>query len=174
MALIELLLAKSGLQSGASVLDVGCGVGGTSRYLAREKACQVTGLTISGEQVRMARKLSGGSESSDGAIMQVASHGPTKGSLEGTVRFVELDAERMGEYFNSSKGKEIGTFDVVWIVEALSHFPNKQLFFQNAFQVLKSGIGAKLVLADWFRAEELSEEQIDSDIKPIEGIQTSP
>ena len=123
----------------------------------------------------MARKLSGANESNEGSILQVANHVPRKGPIDdGTVRFVEVDAEKMGDYFNGSNGKETGNFDTVWISEALSHFPNKQLFFQNAFKVLQSGVGAKLVLADWFRAEELSEKQFDSDIKPIEGTQTLP
>ena len=147
-------------------------MGGTSRYLAREKGCRVTGLTISGEQVRMARKLSGGNESDEGSILQVANHVPTNGPLDGTVRFVEGDAEKMGEYFRGSTGNGTGSFDAVWISEALSHFPNKQLFFQNAFEVLKSDVGAKLVLADWFRAEDLSEKQFFDDIKPIEGTRT--
>ena len=172
-ALIELLLSESNLERGVNVLDVGCGVGGTSRYLARTRGCRVTGLTISGEQVRMARKLSGGDEAGEGAIPQAANHVPTKDPTDGTVRFVELDAEKMGEYFGGNRDKEMGNFDAVWISEALSHFPNKQLFFRNAFKVLQSDVGAKLVLADWFRAEELSEARVDSDIKPIEGTYTA-
>ena len=39
------------------MLDVGCGLGGTSRFLAREHACEVTGITISGRQAEMAQKL---------------------------------------------------------------------------------------------------------------------
>jgi tocopherol O-methyltransferase len=55
----------------------------------------------------------------------------------------------------------------------LSHFPNKALFFQNTFKVLKPG--GKLALADWFKAEELSEKDFADDIKPIEGmIASSP
>jgi SAM-dependent methyltransferase len=80
------------------------------------------------------------------------------------VRFIELDAEKMGEYFSE---KEAG-FDVVWISEALSHFPNKALFFRNTHQLLRPG--GKLVLADWFKAEGLSEAEFDADVKPIEGL----
>lgn len=69
----------------------------------------------------------------------------------------------MGDYFSSSA---IGAFDAVWISEALSHFPNKPLFFKNAHRVLKDG--GKLVLADWFKNEGLSQKEFDDDIKPIE------
>jgi len=78
----------------------------------------------------------------------------------GQVKFIELDAEKMGEFF-AADGSE---FDVVWISEALSHFPNKPLFFKNAQKVLKQG--GKLVLADWFKAEDVKEG--DADIKAIE------
>jgi len=75
-----------------------------------------------------------------------------------------LDAEKMGEYFI----KDQAGFDAVWISEAMSHLPQKQLFFDNAFKLLKSG--GKLVIADWFKADGLTEEQMKNDIKPIEGM----
>ena len=161
------------------MLDVGCGIGGTSRYLARERACHVVGITISNEQVRMARKISGGDERSEGQISQplVSAHEQTlaEGWGPGSVYFVELDAEKMFQYFSAKKnipGRENAVrnsqFDTVWISEALSHFPNKQLFFHNAFKILLNGPGGKLVIADWFRAEDLSEQQLQTDIKPIE------
>src|SRR5687767_12332325 len=54
--LVDLLIQKSGLERGSKVLDVGCGVGGTSIYLAKEWDCDVTGITISPVQVGMARE----------------------------------------------------------------------------------------------------------------------
>ena len=71
--------------------------------------------------------------------------------------FILMDAEKM--HFSNE-------FDYVWIIEAMSHMPNKELFFSNAYCALLSG--GCLVVADWFKAENLSEEQIDSGIKPIE------
>ena len=84
----------------------------------------------------------------------------------GSVRFVELDAERMGEFFATRPDEE--RFDCVWISEAMSHLPDKELFFRNAANLL--GEGGKLVVADWFRGEGLTEEQVEADIKPIEGM----
>jgi tocopherol O-methyltransferase len=82
---------------------------------------------------------------------------------KGKVKFIELDAEKMGDFF----AHEDSSFDAVWISEALSHFPNKALFFQNAYAVLKPG--GKLVLADWFKNEGLSDKEFSADIRPIEG-----
>ncbi|KAK4204349.1 S-adenosyl-L-methionine-dependent methyltransferase [Triangularia verruculosa] len=159
--LIRLLLETSQInqtpfsQPPLKILDVGCGIGGTSRFLARELGAHVTGITISSKQVQSAKKLSDSSKQySDGEYIPL---GPSSGQ----VRFIELDAETLGEYFTDDD-----KFDIVWISEALSHFPKKDLFFKNAFGVLKPG--GKLVLADWFKDEGLTQEQFDADIKPIE------
>ena len=83
----------------------------------------------------------------------------------GMVRFIELDAEKMGEFFTKEPNRT--TFDAVWISEAMSHLPDKKLFFQNAEMLLNSG--AKLVVADWFKAEGMTDSQLEADIRPIEG-----
>lgn len=165
--LIKLLVQKAGGldRPGIRILDVGCGIGGTSRYLAREYGCQVTGITISDEQVRMARKLSGGDEhASSKAFVPIPRSTPAgrQDDNAGSVRFLELDAETMGEYFKGD------SFDIIWISEALSHFPNKALFFQNAANLLQGGREKRLIIADWFKAADLSPEQHKSDIEPIE------
>lgn len=165
--MIKLLLeqgkvAKNADGSALRILDTGCGIGGTSRYLARELGATVTGITISGKQVEMARRLTKSEASKAGATdtTKVDDEFIALGSVGGQVRFIELDAEKMGEYFASESGK----FDIVWISEALSHFPNKPLFFKNAEKVLKKG--GKLILADWFKSEDVAPE--DADIKAIE------
>jgi tocopherol O-methyltransferase len=159
--LIDLLLEKSRLPAGSTVLDVGCGIGGTSRLLAKTHGCKVVGVTISGRQVEIARKIT--LEAAEGAVSEREDGFVKLG--DGQVRFLELDAEKMGDYFTSEPNK--ATFDCVWISEAMSHLPNKQLFFRNAALLLNPG--GKLVIADWFKAEGLSSQQMDADIKPIEG-----
>lgn len=163
--LIQLLLATAQVPDGAKVLDVGCGIGGTSRYLAATLGCTVTGITISTKQVEMAARLTKAEAAKDDN--RLAEQEPdAEGFLRigrGRVKFVELDAERMGDVFAAQSE----SFDAVWICEALSHFPNKPLFFQNAHKVLKKG--GKLALADWFKAEGLDEKHFTDDIKPIEG-----
>lgn len=160
--LIELLRERSKLPAGSTVLDVGCGIGGTSRFLAKEHGCNVTGVTISGRQVEIARKLS---LEVAGATVSDEKKAAVKLG-DGSVRYLELDAEKMGDYFTAEPNK--ATFDCVWISEAMSHLPNKELFFRNAALLLNPG--GKLVVADWFKAEGLTDKQMDADIKPIEGI----
>src|ERR1700738_2150997 len=46
---------RAGVGSGMTVADVGCGHGGTSRFLAEKYSCEVLGLTISEEQLKIAR-----------------------------------------------------------------------------------------------------------------------
>lgn len=174
ISLIRLLLDSSKIPEGSKVLDVGCGIGGTSRYLASQLGCTVTGITISTKQVEIAKRLTSAEaskETTQGADAAAAAAAATAeedadGFLrlgKGKIKFMELDAEKMGDVFAADSG----TFDVVWISEALSHFPDKGLFFRNAHKVLKTG--GKLALADWFKAEGLEQKQFDDDIKPIEG-----
>ena len=166
--LIQLLVSRSALPRKASVLDVGCGIGGTSRYLARNYGCSVTGITISGRQVEMARSLRLDSSESLGDVDSAQNDRNANDPSASLVRYLEMDAEEMGEYFGSPKATDSSCFfDYVWVSEALSHFLDKQLFFRNVAKVLSKG--GKLVVADWFKAEGLSQTQLNDDIKPIEG-----
>ena len=188
IALINLLLSQSQLPPDSSVLDVGCGLGGTSRYLARTLNCRVTGITISPSQVKLARELArqeiGHSGLETHEDDDTNNNNNTISLTEylnlgkGAVRFLELDAEKMGEYFSSTSDAAVagtgkashqagGTFfDCVWISEAMSHLPKKPLFFQNAHALLRPG--GKLIIADWFKAASLTAAQEEADIRPIE------
>ncbi|OAP64937.1 hypothetical protein AYL99_00909 [Fonsecaea erecta] len=175
--LINLLLDISKLAPNSTVLDVGCGIGGTTRHLAREHGCTVTGITISGRQVQIAKRLTSDEAARDSRNTSsnvVATTTPSSagrdgadksfmplGSKNGRVHYFELDAEKMESRFSPE------SFDCVWISEALSHFPDKALFFRNAARVLRPH-GGKLVLADWFKSAPLTPEQMENDIKPIE------
>ncbi|KAH6660628.1 methyltransferase [Truncatella angustata] len=162
--LIKYLLELSGLPRSTNVLDVGCGIGGTSRYLAKEQGCHVTGITISGKQVEIAKRLT----LADSPVGEQLQSSDVLSFPPGSVRYLELDAEKMRDHFSTNGGKPEHGFDCVWISEALSHFPNKQLFFDNAFSLLGTSPSSRLVVADWFKAPNLTEEQDKADIKPIE------
>ena len=108
--LIKVLAKKSSLKSGSKVLDVGCGIGGTSIWLTENFNCEVTGITISPRQVEMAHRASV--------------------KLLKKPKFMVMDANDM--VLND-------TFDVVWAVEVLSHLQDHSNFFRKSRQMLKKG-----------------------------------
>jgi len=55
-AKLDLVCRKIGLQSGNTVLDVGCGWGSFARFAAERYGAIVTGITISREQMELARQ----------------------------------------------------------------------------------------------------------------------
>lgn len=55
-AKLDLVCQKLGLSPGHELLDVGCGWGGLIRYAAREYGVHATGITLSEEQARRARR----------------------------------------------------------------------------------------------------------------------
>jgi len=108
--------------SNAKVLDVGCGVGGTSRYLAKSLGtdASVTGITLSPNQVKRATEL---------AVEQGV----------GNAKFTVMNALEMDFPDNS--------FDVVWACESGEHMPDKEAYINEMMRVLKPG--GKFVMATW-------------------------
>ncbi|OKH52038.1 SAM-dependent methyltransferase [Calothrix sp. HK-06] len=98
------------LPRGASVLDVGCGIGGSSRILARDYGFNVTGITISPEQVKRAQELT-------------PPEIPAKFQVDDAMNLSFPDA----------------SFDVVWCIEAGPHMPDKAVFAKELLRVLKPG-----------------------------------
>ena len=98
------------LPKGSTLLDVGCGIGGSSRILAKDYGFSVTGVTISPQQVKRAQQL-------------------TPAGVDATFR---VDDAMELSYPDAS-------FDVVWSVEAGPHMPDKAVFAQELMRVLKPG-----------------------------------
>jgi cyclopropane-fatty-acyl-phospholipid synthase len=57
---LELICRKLELQPGMRVLDIGCGWGGLARYAAEHFGVSVVGISVSKEQVELARRLAAG------------------------------------------------------------------------------------------------------------------
>ena len=55
-AKLELIACKLDLQPTARILDIGCGWGGACRFFAERYGAEVTGVTLSGEQAKLARE----------------------------------------------------------------------------------------------------------------------
>ena len=111
--LVHELVSWSGLDKlprGARILDVGCGVGGSSRILSNDYGFNVTGITISPEQVKRAKELT---------------------PYECKCNFKVMDALDLKF--------EDGEFDGVWSVEAGAHMNNKTKFADEMLRTLRPG-----------------------------------
>jgi len=113
--------------SGATVLDVGCGVGGTSRYLAKKLGpkAEVTGITLSPNQVNRATELA-------------------KEQDVPNAKFTVMNALYMDFPDNS--------FDIVWACESGEHMPDKEAYINEMMRVLKPG--GKYVMATWCQRDD--------------------
>jgi len=111
-ATLELARA-AGLDATKRVLDVGCGVGGTSRCLAKEFGCRVTGIDLTDEYCRAAAMLS------------------ARTGLAHLVDFRQGDATKLP--FDDQ------TFDVVWTEHVAMNIPDKTRLYKEMHRVLKPG-----------------------------------
>jgi tocopherol O-methyltransferase len=137
LQLIEHLAQVAGITSGRRILDVGCGFGGSSIYLARNYNAEATGITISPVQLEMANRAA--------SAQQV------------NARFLLMDAQAM--HFDHS-------FDVVWSVESISHYQDREKFFASAADLLKPG--GTLAIIDWFKKAGLAPAEHNKFIRLIE------
>lgn len=69
----EYVLTKLALTPGDHVLDIGCGIGGTARYMAKAFGCRVTGIDLTPEFIETARSLSERTGLADRVAFEVAS-----------------------------------------------------------------------------------------------------
>src|SRR4026208_1685292 len=53
----EVMIEAAGIKATDKVLDAGCGIGGSTIFLAERIGCNVTGISLSEKQVSKAREL---------------------------------------------------------------------------------------------------------------------
>jgi MPBQ/MSBQ methyltransferase len=112
------------LPAGSRVLDVGCGIGGSSRILADAYGFEVLGISISPAQIARAQSL-------------------TAAPLNQHCTFAVMDALALE--------LEDQSFDAVWSVEACPHMADKQRYADELLRVLKPK--GRLAVADWNRRD---------------------
>ena len=98
------------LPKGSRILDVGCGIGGSSRILSNFYGFDVVGISISQEQIKRATELTIDNEFCRFEVMNA----------------LDLKFEK-------------GSFDGVWSVEAGPHIFDKQQFADEMLRVLRPG-----------------------------------
>jgi len=111
-ATLELARA-AGLRADMHVLDVGSGIGGPSRRIAREFGCRVTGIDLTDEYCRTATVLAD------------------------RVGLSDLVTYRQGDALDLPFPG--ATFDLIWTQHASMNIPDKSTLYREMFRVLKPG-----------------------------------
>jgi sterol 24-C-methyltransferase len=117
----RMLIAAAGIERQHRILDVGCGIGGPARSIARLTGAHVTGVTISPAQVKAARQLT--RKRHLGALCEVV----------------------LGDAMKLAYGDK--SFDVVLSIESACHMPDKAAFYAECARVLRPG--GRLAGWDW-------------------------
>lgn len=103
------------------ILDVGCGIGGSSLYLAQKYNATAIGITLSPVQASRATERA------------------KEAGLASDVQFQVADA--LDTPFADD------TFDFVWSMESGEHMPDKEKFLAECYRVLKPG--GTFLMATW-------------------------
>ncbi|CAB9515990.1 hydroxy-16-methoxy-2,3-dihydrotabersonine N-methyltransferase [Seminavis robusta] len=119
--LIDEVLKWGDVKSAKSAVDVGCGIGGSSRHIARKYNCKTQGITLSPYQANRGNELAKEQGLEDQSSFQVA------------------DALDMPFDDNS--------FDLVWSLESGEHMPDKKKFVEELFRV--AAPGGRILVVTW-------------------------
>lgn len=119
--MIDEILKWAGATQATQMVDVGCGIGGSSRHISREFRCTAQGVTLSPYQANRGNELAKEQGLADKCSFQVA------------------DALDMPFPDNS--------FDLVWSLESGEHMPDKRAFVDELFRVAQPG--GRIILVTW-------------------------
>ncbi len=136
--LIERLADLAQIKYASHILDIGCGMGASSLYLAEHFHASTIGITISPVQVEMAQK--------------------SASETQLDCKFLLMDAEDMK--FQDQQ------FDLLWSIESISHYHDRRKFFASAARLLRPG--GIFALTDWFKKDGLTPTETRKFIEPIE------
>ncbi|MCY4587808.1 MAG: class I SAM-dependent methyltransferase [Bryobacterales bacterium] len=124
----QLMISKLELRPGMTVVDIGCGIGGPMRRVAREAGVRVVGVNISEVQCNNAKRLNAAAGLDDMTDCLVCS-------------FMEM---------SSIADK---TFDRGYAIESTCHAADKVVAFAEIYRVLKPGAlfwGQEMCMTDIF------------------------
>ena len=121
----EILAEIAKIKRTDTVLDAGCGVGGSAIFLAKKFGCRVTGITLSQNQVNSAIKNAEENKVNNFTNFKVGN-------------FTKTDFDN-------------NSFDVIWAIESVCHANNREKFIEEASRILKNG--GRLIIADGFASK---------------------
>ena len=117
------LAGKLGVAAGDNILDVGCGIGGPMRNIAKFTRANVTGVTLNEYQVIRGNELN----KSAGLLNE-----NKKSDLNGSALSVQGNFMEMNAFDDNS-------FDGAYAIEATCHAPDREGVYSEIFRVLKPG-----------------------------------
>lgn len=118
----KFLADKAGIKQSDVILDAGCGIGGSSIWLAKNYGTRVFGINISKNHIKLANMF----------------------AKENRINHL---AKFFVRNFLDTKFKN-NSFNVVWGIESVCHANDKKDFISEAKRVLKRG--GRLIIADGF------------------------
>ena len=117
------IAAKLYLKPGQHVLDIGCGWGGTALYLNRVAGVRVTGVTLSEEQLKVARERAQAAGVSDQVKFELIDYRAVKGQFDRIVSigmFEHVGAAHYEEFF--AKCRELLKPDGVILLHSIGKY----------------------------------------------------
>ncbi|XP_038900464.1 tocopherol O-methyltransferase, chloroplastic [Benincasa hispida] len=119
--MIEETLRFASVEKATAAVDVGCGIGGSSRYLARKFGAKCRGITLSPVQAKRAQAIAAAEGLSDKVCFEVA--------------------DALNQPFSD------GEFDLVWSMESGEHMPDKSKFVSELVRV--AAPGGTIIIVTW-------------------------
>ncbi|KAK9169837.1 hypothetical protein Syun_001977 [Stephania yunnanensis] len=141
------LALQLGLKAGQKVLDVGCGIGGPLREIARFSSANVTGLNNNEYQISRGKELN-----------RIA-------GVNNTCNFVKADFMKMPFPDNS--------FDGIYAIEATCHAPDAVGCYKEIYRVLKPGqhfAAYEWCMTDSFDPKNQEHQKIKAEVELGDGL----
>ena len=128
----RLMIQKLRLREGMRIVDIGCGVGGPMRRVARESGANVVCLNNNRRQLDETRRRN------------------LKAGLDHKAEYIECS-------FMDMSAIEANSFDAGYAIESTCHAPDKERAFAEIFRVLKAGApfwGQEMCMTEKFDPED--------------------
>lgn len=135
------------LAPGKEVLDVGCGVGGPARHIAKRSGAKIIGINNNAYQVARAERYA------------------KKQRLDHLVTFAKADFMELP--FEDER------FDAVYTIEASCHAPDRTKLFRGLYRAMKPGAlfaGYEWCLTDRYVDSDPTHQKIKKDIEIGNGL----